>query len=99
MCAIHARVIDHGPNEGQFPAETLREWKRSHERTALPVPTSDEIAYALLGRSTGVSLPDAAIIAADIQRRKVAAIIAGSTVGTPPEGPVTLRRKPDQKER
>jgi hypothetical protein len=82
MCSIHSDVIDHRPMEPFFTAKQIREWK-AHVEAAVTIqpPVTREIAYALMGRTTGVSQDQAALIASVWQRNQGAAIASASTSG------------------
>ena len=84
LCAIHARRVDHLPNEPRYTVELLEGWKVRHENSVVVVaPTSDGIATALLaqpsstvGQSTGVTGDDAQLIYRFIHSQQAVARIA-----------------------
>jgi hypothetical protein len=90
MCAIHSRVIDYGPSVALFTIDVLRGWKITHEASVtVSGPTTDAIADALIGRTTGVSTQDAAIMASIRQHNQQAAFSAATSTVAPSAGPMT----------
>jgi hypothetical protein len=91
MCSIHSDVIDHRPRKPVYTAEQIRAWKAQAEASVTVHPRATaSIADALMGRTTGVSQDEAAIIASIWQRNQTAALSATSTVPRA-ESPLPLR--------
>jgi hypothetical protein len=91
MCANHSRVIDYGPSVARYTTDVLRGWKIRHEASVTVIAsTTDAIADALIGRTTGVSTQDAAIMASIWQHDQQAAFRAATSTVAPSAGPMTI---------